>query len=328
MRIKIIKPGVQTTLQDGGRHGFRSIGIGTSGAMDIFAMIVSNFLVANNEDAAVLEINFPGPEIQFTENAMISLTGADLSATVDDTAVPSWKPFFIKKDAVLKFKQPGLGAKAYLAIKGGWRADKWLGSYSTHLKAAVGGYSGRSLQKDDEVFFNEKDQPMIPGKIMIWHLSLHEIAKVYEPHNSIRCIAGIEWDLLDKTSKEKFTSGECMISNQSDRMGYRLSGSPLSLQEKITELISSAVDAGTIQLLPDGNLIVLMADHQTTGGYPRIASVIKADLPKLAQCTAGQSIYFKMITLKEAEEVLISMMQSLAEIKASCHLNFTKYFGA
>lgn len=326
MSIKIIKPGVLTTLQDGGRFGLRSIGIGPGGAMDLFAMKVSNFMVGNNEDAAVIEMNFPGPEIQFQQDALVSLTGADLSAAVNDTAATLWKPFFIKKDDVLKFKQPIHGAKTYLAIKGGWQSEKWLGSYSTHLKLRAGGHLGRALQKEDIVFFKENDQPIIADKILNWHISLNETAKVYEPYHSIRCIAGIEWGLLDQTSKEKFTNEDFLISNQSDRMGYRLSGHPLSLQES-TELISSAVDAGTIQFLPDGNLIVLMADHQTTGGYPRIASVIKADLPKLAQSTAGQSIAFKMVTIKEAEDALISMMQSLADIKAGCYRNYKKYFG-
>lgn len=326
MSIKIIKPGVAATLQDAGRNGFRGIGIGTGGAMDVFAMKVSNFLVGNDEADVALEINFPAPEILFQQNAIISLTGADLLATIDDTPLPgAWRPFFVKKDSILKFKQPVSGSKTYIAVQGGWQSEKWLESYSTHLQVAAGGYSGRALQKNDVVFFKNNTLFLAEEKILGWHISQHELDKVYQPANTIRCIRGIEWNLLNKISQQHFEKLDFGITNQSDRMGYRLSGTALSLQEPV-EMISSAVDAGTIQLLPDGNLIIVMADHQTTGGYSRIASVIKADLPKLSQLNTGQTISFKPISVPEAEDALISMTQALVEIKAGCHLNFQKYF--
>jgi len=325
MSIKIIKQGVLTTLQDGGRKGFRNMGICPGGAMDIFAMAVSNFLVGNYESAAVLEINFPGPEILFQQNAIISLAGADLSASVNNEPLPLWRPFFVKKDALLKFKKPVYGAKTYLAVQGGWQSEKWLGSYSTHLQVAAGGHLGRALLKDDAISFNEDNFSLTGDKVLNWHISHKEISKIYEPANSIRCIKSIEWDLLDELSKQNFEKNNFEITNQSDRMGYRLSSEPLLLEQP-AEIISSAVDAGTVQLLPDGNLIVLMADHQTTGGYPRIASVIKADLPKLSQVRPGQKIDFKTVTVTEAEDALISMEQILTEIKAGCRLNFEKYF--
>ena len=327
MSIKIIKPGVLATLQDGGRYGFRSIGIGPGGAMDIFAMAVSNFLVGNDEKAAVLEMNFPAPEIRFQQNALVSLTGADLTALVDDQVMPMWRPFFIGKDSVLKFKQPVYGAKAYMSVQGGWQADQWLGSRSTHLKVVAGGHLGRALQKDDLVRFNENDFSLTDNKILNWHLSQKETDKIYLLQNTIRYIKGIEWDLLDKASQQNFEATDLSITLESDRMGFRLNGTSLSLQHP-TEIISSATDTGTVQILPDGNLIVLMADHQTTGGYPRIASVIKADLPKFSQLSPGQKFNFKMVTIGEAEEALITMMQTLIEIKAGCHLNFEKYFKA
>ena len=325
MSIKIIKPGVAATLQDVGRNDFRGIGIGTGGAMDVFAMKVSNFLVGNDEADATLEIHFPAPEILFQQNAIISLTGAHLLATIDDTPVPLWRPFFVKKGSILKFKQPVSGSKTYLAVHGGWLSENWLGSYSTHLQVVAGGYSGRALQKNDILFFKSNAISLREEKIISWHISQHELDKIYQPVNTIRCIQGVEWGLLNKTSQQHFEKIDFSITNQSDRMGYRLSGTALSLQEPV-EMISSAVDAGTIQLLPDGNLIILMADHQTTGGYSRIASVIKADLPKLSQLNTGQTISFKPISVPEAEDALISMTQALVEIKAGCHLNFQKYF--
>lgn len=313
------------TLQDAGRHGFRNIGIGAGGAMDVFAMNVSNFLVGNDETAAVIEMNFPAPEIQFLQNAMISLTGADLSATIDDATVLLWRPLFVKKDSVLKFKKPVSGSKTYMAVQGGWQAEKWLGSYSTHLQAVAGGYLGRALQKNDVVLFKESNSSLPVYKVLNWHISQNELNKIYQPSHTIRCIKGVEWNLLDKKAQQNFEKNDFGITDQSDRMGYRLKAASLSLQQP-TEIISSAVDAGTVQLLPDGNLIVLMADHQTTGGYPRIASVIKADIPKLSQQNPGQKIKFTVMTIKEAEDALISMMRTLREIKAGCNLNFEKYF--
>lgn len=324
MSIKIIKQGVLATLQDVGRIGFRSIGIGTGGAMDQFALAVSNFLVGNNEIVAAIEMNFPAPEILFQENAVISLTGADFSATINNMPLPLWRPYIVRKDDLLKFNQPVYGAKAYLAVHGGWQSQQWLGSYSTHLKVGAGGHMGRALQKGDVIIFKESNFHLDENKILNWHVSHNEIDKIYLPANVIRCIKGVEWDMMDEKAQQDFRKNEFSITNQSDRIGYRLNGTLLSLQQP-SEIISSPVDAGTVQLLPDGNLIVLMADHQTAGGYPRIASVINADLPKLSQVRPGQQICFKIITINEAEDTLISIMQLLTEIKAGCHFNFEKY---
>jgi antagonist of KipI len=324
MSIKIIRQGLLTTLQDAGRNGYRSIGIGSNGAMDIYAMKFANYLAGNNENKAVMEINFPAPEILFQEDAIISLTGADFTATINETAVPLWSTLFVKKDSILKFNKPNWGTKLYLAVYKGWQAQKWLNSYSTHLKVGAGGYSGRALQKNDIINFNSIIFPSIENKIFPWHISANDWNKIYQPLNEIRCIKGVEWNLLDDISKQNFEKNNFSISHQSDRMGYCLKSESLLLQEP-TELISSAVDAGTIQLLPDGNCIVLMADHQTTGGYPRIAAVLKKDLPKLAQTKPGQAINFIIVSLKEAEEEFILMKQTLNEVKKSCLNNFKKY---
>jgi antagonist of KipI len=324
MSIKIIKPGVLTSLQDGGRHGHRSMGIGSSGAMDIFAMKLANYLCGNDEQHAVIEINFPAPVILFQQDAVISLTGAHLAATINEKAIPVWTTLFVKKDAVLKFRQSLSGAKAYLAVHGGWQAQQWMNSYSTHLKLEVGGHCGRALQKDDVINFAAAQISFTENKILAWHISQNELNKIYAPENIIRCIKSAEYDWLDEESKQNFEQNNFIISNQSDRMGYRLTGNSL-LSQQPAALISSAVDAGIVQLLPDGNCIVLMADHQTTGGYPRIASVIKANLPKLAQLSAGKKMFFKMVSIKEAEDALISMQEKLAEIQSACRFHLEKY---
>ena len=326
MSIKIIRPGVLSTMQDGGRYGYRGIGIGSGGAMDIFAMKVAQYLCGNEDSEAVIEMNFPAPEILFEKDAIISITGADFSAFINETIIPAWSTLMVKKDSILKFKQPVSGAKVYLAVHGGWQAEKWLGSYSTHGKLAAGGFKGRALQKDDRIDFTENKIYFINNKILPWHISRHELNNIYQPSYSIHCIPGAEYELLTEWSKRNLEQQEFTISNKSDRMGYHLNNQPLLLQRPI-ELVSSAVDMGTLQLLPTGDCIVLMADHQTTGGYPRIASVIKADLPKLAQAKPGQIINFTMIALQEAEDKLLCMQKTLQEIKGACHFNLKKYIG-
>jgi antagonist of KipI len=324
MSIKIIKPGILASLQDTGRWGHRAIGIGSGGAMDGFAMRVANYLCRNDEDKAVIEINFPSPEIMFRQDAVISLTGADFTASLDETIIPTWRALFVKKDSVLKFKQPISGARSYLAVHGGWQAENWLGSFSTHLKVGAGGHCGRALQKDDVINFPINNFSFEAGKVFPWNISENELDKIYQPANNIRCIKGVEYDLLDEASKQHFEQQDLTISYQSDRMGYRLNTEPRLLQEP-TELISSPVDAGIVQLLPDGNCIILMADHQTTGGYARIASVIKADTPKLAQLKPGQPLNFTMISLQEAEDTFLYIQQMLQEIKVACHHNLKTY---
>lgn len=324
MSIKIIKPGVLATLQDTGRCGYRNIGIGSGGGMDFFAMEVANYLAGNSGKEAVLEINFPAPEILFEQDAIIGMAGADFNAVVNEKSIPPWHTLFIKRNSILRWNKPVNGWKSYLSVRGGWNAEKWLGSYSTHLKLNRGGHYGRALQKEDRILFEPFTFPFSENKILPWQVSSNELNRIYQPSYTFRCIRGTEFEMLDQLSKQSFAGQFFAITTQSDRMGFRLSG-PRLLRMNDAELISSPVDAGTIQLLPDGNCILLMADHQTTGGYPRIASVIRADLPKLAQARPGQSISFQLINISEAESKLLEMEKVLEEIKTACYLNLKNH---
>lgn len=288
MSIRIIKPGICSAIQDLGRTGYRSLGIGPGGVMDFFAASVANFLVGNDEKAALIEMHFPGATIVFQSAARISITGADFEAHINDTSVPLYQPLYITNGDVLSFKKNNSGVRAYIAIGGGMMMDQWLGSYCTHIKVSAGGYKGRLLQKDDTINLNAAELTSRNKNISI---APSVIEKIYTQEHVIRCIAGPEYNLLNTQSENIFSNTSFYISNQSDRMGYRLQGDALSLKTP-AELISSAVGFGTIQLLPNGQLIVLMADHQTTGGYPRIAAVITADLPRLAQLPVNTAIKF------------------------------------
>lgn len=324
MSIKIIKPAVMSTLVSDGREGFRSLGIGPSGAMDYFAMKTANFLVGNDSEA-VLEAGYSSAEILFQEDSLISITGKGYNAFVNDEEIALWRSFKVRSGSVLKLKKRPEGTWLYLAVNGGWKARKWLNSFTTNLSAKAGGFDGKKLEKEAIVEMNERKAITGDHGSLPWGISASELEEVYRASNVIRCVSSVETDLMSLSSKEKFVSNEFTVTSQSDRMGYRMQGEPLSLGDK-TELLSSPVDFGTVQLLPDGNLIVLMADHQTTGGYPRIASVIKADLPNLSQLIPGEKIKFKIISFQEAEALLISREGKLEDLKRSCHSRITKYF--
>lgn len=323
MSIKIIKAGLQATIQDGGRNGYRSIGISTGGAMDNFAFAVANFLTGNNEDRPVIEINFPAPEILFEKDALISITGADFTALADDVSAPLWKPLLIKKNTILRFAKSIKGAKGYIAIHKGWQAKKWLGSYSTHIKLQAGGYKGRPLQEDDGIEFQDLFFSFKTTKNLPWQVSVTEIDKIYSPQTVIDCVQSSEWGWLTGEAMKLFNEQTFTLSGNADRMGYRFNNSPLQLVNK-EELISSPVDDGIIQLLPDGNVIVLMADSQVTGGYPRIAAVAKTALPKLAQIKPCEKINFNIISLQAAEEKLLEYQQLKTEIKAASYMQLQK----
>lgn len=314
MSVKITRPGMFSTIQDLGRIGHRSVGIGPGGAMDFFAASVANYLTGNDATAAVLEMHFPAAEMLFESDALIAITGADFDARLNDQPVAFCQPVRVEQQSVLSFKKIVSGARVYVSVQGGWTADQWLNSYSTHVKIKAGGFNGRPLLKNDVIGFNA---PTALLNVDNFDGMGALIKPVYETAGSIRCIEGPEFDQLDPSAKKTLISQSFKITAQSDRMGFRLQGPSIAIENQV-ELISSPVDEGIIQLLPNGQLIVLMADHQTTGGYPRIASIIRADLPKLAQLPIHALINFQLVTMEVAMEALFSLDQSLTSIKNYC----------
>ncbi|CAN5619234.1 biotin-dependent carboxyltransferase family protein [soil metagenome] len=301
MSILVQKSGLLSTIKGLGRKGYRRFGINPNGAMDQQAVRLINILLGNDENEAVLEMHFPAPILQFEADAIIALGGADFGTKLNEKEVENWRPYFAKKGSILKFDDKIFGNRAYLAVKGGLNIEKWLGSSATNLRAKIGGFGGRSLQKGDRILFSSKFQ--IPNSRFTYKISNSLIL----PDNSspkVRIIAGAEFEMLTALSELAFLKQSFMIRRESDRMGFRLHGEPLYLLNKI-ELVSAAVDFGTIQLLPDGQMIILMADHQTSGGYPRLAHVISADLPLLAQLNPNDTVSFNLISINEAENILL-----------------------
>lgn len=326
MSMSIIKSGLYDTIQDLGRNGYSNNGVNPGGVMDHFAAKMANALVGNDETDAVLEIHFPGPQVLFEKDALISITGAGFHPTVNNEAIPCWQPVFLKKNTVLQFTAREWGARAYLAIHGGFCIQKWLNSYSTNMKAGMGGYKGRKLEKGDTLPFEKTFQhihkyikPASNYKVLPWR---PVIANVYDQPAKVHFMYGNEWNHLTCCARKAVEKNPFHISIMSDRMGYRLQGESLALTSS-GEMISSAVSYGTMQLLPGGQLIVLMADHQTTGGYPKIGHVISAHLPKLAQLSAGDSIEFVPSEISRAEEMLFAQQKNLSIMRRACldHIN-------
>jgi antagonist of KipI len=308
MSITLLSKGILTTVQDLGRFGARRYGINPGGAMDTRAVRLINILLGNDQNEAVLEMHYPAPQITFDHDTIFALGGAEFAARLDGERVENWRPYFAAAGAVLSFHDKQMGTRCYLGIRGGFAIENWLGSAATNLKAQSGGFEGRALQKGDRLKGKGEGRSISNSKFR-FYISPN-LVPYYNSFPTVRVIPGAEYYLLDEAAKAEFVGQNFSIGLQSDRMGFRLEGVPLKL-ETPHEFISSAVGFGTIQLLPDGQLIVLMADHQTTGGYPRLAHVITEDLPLVGQLGARDGVGFHVVDLAEAENALLESENEL-----------------
>ena len=327
MSILIQKGSILSTIQDLGRTGFRRFGVNPNGAMDKTAVRLINILLGNDDTEAVLEMHFPASKCLFEEDTIIALGGADFGAKLDDESLENWRPYFIEKNQTLNFTKKVFGNRTYLSIKGGLKIEKWLGSASTNLTAEIGGFEGRSLQKNDRLFFNS-ELKLRNSNLGLQHSNfLYKISKTLTPRYSsfptVRVIVGAEYEQMTALSEKNFLKQNFIIGNDSNRMGFRLNGEPLYLFDKM-ELVSSAVDFGTIQLLPDGQMIILMADHQTSGGYPLIAHVVSTDLPILAQLGTNDKVGFEIISLEGAERSFLEFEKDLNLLKISVNSKYVE----
>ncbi|MFD1385620.1 biotin-dependent carboxyltransferase family protein [Oceanobacillus oncorhynchi subsp. oncorhynchi] len=294
--LEVMKPGLSTSIQDTGRVGYQKYGIPTAGAMDTFAHRIANLLVGNPEEAATLEIMLMGPRLKFLQDAVIAVGGADLSAAVDGEPVCPWKSFRVYAGQMLSFGKPIHGTYAYLAVSGGFYAETVMGSKSTYAQANLGGVEGRILQKGDRLSAEDrKPKSVRAGR----YLKKTDIPN-YEQHRPIRVIAGPDITAFSDATYQQFFQESYRITEQSNRMGYRLEGKALSHVDK-ADILSDAVLPGTIQVPANGQPIVLLADRQTTGGYARIATVITADIPQLVQKKIGTEVRFLSVPLERAQ---------------------------
>lgn len=324
MSIEVIKGGIADSVQDAGRFGYQHLGINPNGAMDLCAMKIANALVGNALTEAAVEMGFPVAAIRFTSPALIAISGADFMPKLNGKHIPLHQPVVVAAGSELKFSKIVQGTWCYLAVQGGFVLEEWLGSNSTNLKAKAGGVEGRFLKNGDRLSFRKQINKS-ESKVLPWRANVTEFYEGFvSSQTNVRCIQGNEFDWLTKKSQKDFLKRSFIVSRQSDRMGYRLEGTALK-QSKKQELLSTAVSFGTIQLLPNGELIALMADHQTTGGYPRVAQVIAADRSRLVQCSPAEKISFSFVDIEEAEDLLMKQEQSLSRLQYACKLMLKEY---
>jgi antagonist of KipI len=310
--IEVIRPGLQTTVQDLGRWGCQAYGVPVAGAMDVRSHRIANALLGNPAGAATLEIAFAGPELLFDAPCTVAAAGAEFIVTVDGAPVPMYRVIDVAAGNRLAFGERLRGARGYLAVGGGISVPPVLGSRSTHLKSRMGGIDGRALVRGDRVAFGVGAEFAVAGPFQ----SRPGGAEFSALHMSqrIRVLPGPDESHFNEYALETLQSGPYVLTQESDRMAFRLEGARLQ-HKGSADIISDATPLGTIQVPASGQPVLLMADRQTTGGYPRIGSVIAADIPAVAQMGPGDALTFVVCTPAEALAALIEQEQILMRIE-------------
>lgn len=306
--IVIGSPGLLSTVQDGGRYGYQRFGMPVSGAMDAYSLQLANLLVGNGTDAAGIEATLTGPDISFQQDGVIAICGADMQPAINGRAIESYKAIRVGHADRLSFGRLVSGCRTYIAFAGGLDVPVVMGSRSTYLRAGLGGWHGRPLQEGDRLPLGKSIRNM-------QHLKLPDsLLPSYNKMEAVRIIPGPETGFLSSEGVVRLLTTTYGVSPQSDRMGYRLEGEAVKLQRPGSDIISSGIASGTIQLTGSGQPIILMADHQTTGGYARIAVVSSVDLTRVAQLRPGDEIRFSEISVEQSQRLLRERNKKLAGI--------------
>jgi antagonist of KipI len=316
MSITITRAGIYDTIQDGGRFGYRHLGIGPGGGLDPVSAQLANALLGKSLSDPVIECHVPAASMRVNEPTILVITGAGQAPHGNGTPLPLNQPVLIPAGFDITWRGDVRGRCTCIAVLNGLHADCWLGSRGTDTRVGAGGFGGRPLRANDTIPFTSQ-LPVLARfpslHILPWKANLDPTAD--EP--MIQFMPGREWHWLTEGSQASFETGSFRIENRSDRMGFRLEG-PVLEQKEHGQMVSGPVTAGTIQLLPTGQVIVLMADHQTTGGYPRIGHVISPGLHHLAQQVAGKAVTFQQTDLAAAEIMAARQSQYLGQLKNAC----------
>lgn len=307
--VSVIKPGMLTTIQDAGRWGFQSRGVPVAGPMDPVAHRLANALVGNDRAAALLEITLVGPELEFEDERLVAVAGAEFELSLDGRHVPSHAPFTVAAGSRLRFGARRLGARAYLAVSGGITVPPTLGSRSTHLVSAMGGVGGRALIAGDRLPLGDPSQPQ-----GIALAPQDAIAALPDHHATVRVLPGPQAGYFAPDALGVLQSAPYVIAHNSDRMGFRLEG-PRLTHASGADIISDATPLGVLQVPASGQPILLMADRQTTGGYPKIATVIAADMTIAGQLAPADTITFVVCTPHDALTALIVQERALMTLE-------------
>ncbi|HZP37504.1 MAG TPA: biotin-dependent carboxyltransferase family protein [Methylomirabilota bacterium] len=295
--------GPLTTIQDAGRFGHLRVGIPTSGPMDRAAFLLANRLVGNPDGAAALECTLMGPRLEFTDARLVAVTGADMAPTVNGAAIPMWEAVPLRAGDVLRLGAARAGVRAYVAIAGGIDTPPALGSRSTYVRGRLGGIEGRALRKGDRL-------PLGPAAAARPRRLRAGRAPVYGTESEVAVTLGPQDDRFTPAGIATFLAGPYELLPQSDRMGARLKG-PFIEHTRGHDIVSDGVPMGGVQVIGDGQPIVLLADRQSAGGYTKIATVCSFDLPRIAQLKPGGRLTFRRVTVAEAHAMLRDSIRSL-----------------
>lgn len=316
MSIEVIKPGLLSSLQDGGRSGYAHLGLGRAGVMDEPAWRLANALVDNDANEAVLEITLAGPTLRFQHDAVVALTGGIIEARADGQPLPPWTTCFLPAGTLLRLGGMRHGCRSYLAIRGGFAAALVLGSRSTDLHARIGPLDGRPLQAGDVIDMGNTEHAP-------WFRSRHTVQALrwgLDPQPwldyaraPLALLRGHHYDALDAASQRALFTQRFTVSKDSNRTGSRMDGTPLQLSHPL-ELISEATLPGTLQLPPSGQPILLLAEAPVTGGYPRIGQLAAVDLPRIAQRRPGDAVCFEAIAMDDALQRLRARNDALQQL--------------
>jgi antagonist of KipI len=318
--IQIVKPGMLTTIQDNGRWGFQSRGVPVAGPMDPYSHRVANALVGNTVDAATLEVTLLGPELEFDDERVVAVAGAEFELAVDGKTVTAGEPFIVRAGFRLQFGRRVHGSRSYVAVSGGIATPSVLGSRATHLISAMGGLGGRALKAGDRLplgLVRSKDvaRGVSRGSSLSRANAKRDASlRAEESPIRIRVLAGPQADYFSPDALERLQSASYVISGKSDRMGFRLDG-PVLRHSRGADIISDATPLGVLQVPASGQPILLMADRQTTGGYPKIATVITADLAVAGQLGPGDKISFSVCSRRDAMAALIAQERELMALE-------------
>lgn len=317
MSFKVIKPGLFTTIQDKGRYSYQRFGMSVAGAMDFFSLRVANLLVENDPFEAALETTFLGPTLEFKEHDVIAITGGDMSPKINNRQIPMWMSVYVKPGDILSFSGVKSGLRSYIAFSRKLDVPLIMGSRSTFTRGKIGGFQGRKLAENDTIGYRDKELLKSTGSYV-----KKEYIPLYEKEVEIRVILGPQDDYFMDESLETFFKSTYTITNEADRMGYRLDGEKI-IHKKGADIISDGIVFGSIQVPGHGMPIIMMADRATTGGYTKIATVITPDLSKLAQMGPGSKIYFREVSLAQASTIYKDYEDTFLKIKE--HISSEKF---
>ena len=332
MNIIVRSAGFLTSVQDLGRTGFRQSGVSVGGALDSHALRVANALVGNDDNAAGIEATLGTLRLQFNDERVVAWCGGAFAVRINGEDLPPGHAGLVGKDEELTMVAPNGGGRAWLAISGGIGVPPVLGSRSTDLRGNFGGHEGRALRDGDELAVGVKErrfeiadeerrrfQTAAPW-VSEWSAPTPWAATAHRD-GFVRIVRGTHWDRFTPEAQSSLVTNSFAVTADSDRMGARLDGPELERIDA-TDLLSEAVAPGTLQVPPNGKLILLLGDCQTVGGYPKIAHVISVDLPIAAQLWPGDAVRFREVSLAEAQDLLREREEDFARFRVGLSLHF------